>query len=201
MTYKTFKTLALVGATAISLGLMSYQANAANTANVTFDIDTLSGITATTGSTMDFGTWLIGIHTGDTPTITMATDGTFSAVGTPGTSQVKNLTGATSGTAGTVTVTLPAGADGLTLQMTRTAVTDFADAGLTLEDSLITYSNGDALGAAQNGTFLSGPTNNVPISITTGATGAVVSFGGTITASATPSDATHTASFDVTFAY
>lgn len=201
MTFRNIKKMAIAGAAVLALGITSSAVYAGNNATVNVEIDTLSGITATAGNTMDFGNWLIGIHTGDPETITMTTAGVMSTSSTnaAGTSQVVNLDGTTAGQAGTVVVTLPAGANGLTLQMTRGAITDFVDAGLTLEEANITYSNSDS--GVQNGTLLSGGGNAVPITITTGATGATVSFGGTITASATPADNTHTASFNVAFAY
>ena len=193
MKFQSLKTLALVSTAVLG---MSMPVLAADNANVTVDINTLGGITALTTADMNFGHWLVGVRTGDAPTIVMTPDGTLSTTTGVGSQLIKLDAGAT-GTEGTVLVTLPTGADGLTIQMSRGLITNFVDTNLSL--GTITYSNSDA---AQAGTLLEADPGK-PITITTGATGATVSFGGTITASATPvgDNVTHTASFNVSFAY
>ena len=193
MKFKSLKTLALVSAAVLG---MSMPVNAADNANVTVDIETAGGITALTQTDMNFGHWLVGVHPGDAPTIVMTPAGVLSTTTGVG-SQLIKLDAGANGTQGTVLVTLPTGADGLTLQMSRGAITNFTDTSLSL--GTITYSNSDA---AQTGTLLEADPGK-PITITTGATGATVSFGGTITASGTPvgDNVLHTASFLVSFAY
>lgn len=164
-----------------------------DTADVDATITTSSGITAADGVDMDFGDWLIGVNNGDQATITIDTDGDLTAVeGT--TSQLIELTGATTGVAGTVTVDLPSGADGVELQMSRGTITQFTDTNITLDD--ITYSTATEAEAPL------AESTPVVVTVVTGGTPETVSFGGTITAEdASPADATHTASFTVTFNY
>lgn len=196
MKFKSLKTLALIGTALIGAGLIPTGVNAADDADVIVDLETQAGITALTQVDMDFGDWIVGIASGDTATITMAAaDGAFTT-NEGASSDLVELNGATNGTQGEILVTLPAGADGITVQMTRGAITDFTDAGIEL--TAINYSNSDNGGQA--GTLAEA--TPVPITVTTGATGATVSFGGTITATATPADnVAHNASFDVAFAY
>lgn len=196
MKFRSLKTLALVSTAIIGLSVPA-SVNAAPNALVTVDINTQAGITALTNVDMDFGSWLIGVHPGDAPTVIMAAaDGALSTT-TGVSSQLIELTGAANGTQGELLVTLPAGADGLTVQMSRGAIADFAGGDLSL--TAVTYVNSD--NGAQTGTLLEA--TPVPIDIAVGATGATVSFGGTVTASATPAGdgVTHTASFNVSFAY
>lgn len=199
MRLNKYKLLALTSAIVMQMVAAPSFVNAADNADVTVDIETAAGITAVTQTDMDFGSWLIGVHTGATPQIIMAAGTGVLSTASLGGSQVINLTGATSGTRGTVLVTLPAGANGITLQMTRGTITQFTDTSLSL--GTITYVNSDD--GDESGTLASGSANAVPITVDVGATGATVGFGGTITASATPvGDAVvHTASFDVAFAY
>ncbi len=194
MNFKTLKNLAIIGTAALALSYGAAKAADSETVEVLMDIE--SGITATAGTTMDFGDWLVGVHASETPTLTMAVaTGNVTAGGTT-LSRLVKLTGAAT-TAGTVVVTLPSGANGVTLQMQRGAVSAFS-AATEFTMTSVTYLNSD--NALQTGTLaLATP---VPIDVTTGATGATVSFGGVITATATPAtDGAHTATFNVSFAY
>ncbi|MCP3703598.1 MAG: hypothetical protein GY954_11810, partial [Alteromonas sp.] len=72
-----------------------------------------------------------------------------------------------------------------------------ADGGLALD--IVTYRT-----ASENGSLIT--TGGVlaaaqPITVLAGLTDEVVTLGGAIDITATPADATHTATFDVTFAY
>lgn len=199
MRFNKYKLMALGSAVVMQMMLAPSLVEAANNADVTVDIETAAGITAVTQTDMNFGSWLLGIHSGDTPVITMSeVDGVLTRTAL-GTSQVVELGGATTGTRGAVLVTLPAGANGLTLQMSRGTITQFTDTSLVLGG--IRYINSDD--ALQTGPLASGVANAVPITITTGATGATVRFGGAVTANATPvgDGVVHTASFDVAFAF
>lgn len=198
MRFNKYKLMALGSAIVMQMMVAPSLVEAANNADVTVDIETAAGITAVTQADMNFGSWLIGVTAGETPTIQMAAATGF-LTPTPLTSELIELTGATNGTRGRVLVTLPTGANGLTLQMTRGTITQFTDTSLVL--GTITYINSDV--PAQFGTIAAGLPGARPITVTTGATGATVSFGGTITANATPvgNNVVHTASFDVAFAY
>jgi hypothetical protein len=191
------KSKLLTGAAILGLAIMAGPVNAAvftDNADVDITIDTLSGITAADGATMDFGDWLIGVAAADTASIVMATDGTYT-INEGATSQLVELGGNASGTAGTVTVDLPAGADEVELQMERGAITDFADAALTLSDiTYATATEGDDIPLAE--------ATPVVVTVDTGGTPETVSFGATITASnASPANGTHTATFNVVFSY
>jgi hypothetical protein len=196
MKFNSFKTLAMVTTAMIGLSV-PVSVQAAPDADVTVDIETQAGITADTENNLDFGHWLIGVHPGDTPSVTLAPDGALTFDDGAG-SQLIELTGAATGQQGEVRVTLPSGADGITVQMTRGAITNFADTSLVL--GTITYVNGDD--ALQTGTLLENDPGK-PITVDVGATGAVVSLGGTVTASATPAgdNVAHSATFNVSFAY
>jgi hypothetical protein len=196
MKFNSFKTLALVTTAMVGLS-MPINVNAAPNALVTVDIETQAGITAATQQDMDFGSWLIGVHPGDNPTVVLEPDGDLTTTTGVG-SQLIELTGATTGDVGEVLVTLPTGADGITVQMSRGAITPFADGSLVL--GTITYLNSDDV--LQTGTLLENDPGK-PITVDVGATGATVSLGGTVTASATPvgDGVVHTASFNVSFAY
>jgi len=195
MKFKSLQKLALVSSAVLGMAIPAAVYAAAPNADVTIDITTDAGITATNLNDIDFGTWIIGVHTGDTPTIVMpVATGTMTKTTGVG-SDLLAISG-TAGVLGQIKVTLPTGADGLTLQMQRAAVTQFADTNIQL--TAVTYKNSDNV--AQTGTLAA--VTNVPIDVTVGATGATVSFGGTITATATPADnLAHNASFVVTFSF
>lgn len=196
MTFKSLKTLTLVGTAALALGLSYHAAKAADSETVEVLMDIESGITATAGTTMEFGDWLVGVHSGENPTLTMAVATGTVTPGNMTLSRLVKLDGTVT-TAGTVVVTLPSGANGVTLQMQRGAVSAFSGA-TEFTMTQVTYANSDNV--AQTGVLaLATP---VPIEVDVGATGATVSFGGTITATATPAtDGAHTATFNVAFAY
>ena len=194
MNFKTLKSLALVGS-ALTLGIVSGNAVAAPNDTMDASITTSSTITATAGAVMDFGSWLVGIPGGSLATTTLVMNpNTGAVVRTAGAGhQVIALPGATA--YGTVTVTLPTGANGMTLQMSHAALTPTLGPGLALSN--ISYYNPNT--PAQTGVMTA--TTKYPITITTGATGVAVRFGGTITASATPNEGDHGEVFNVAFAY
>jgi hypothetical protein len=197
MNFKSFKTLALLGSAVIGLSLAPGVANADPDDDVTAAIQTSTTITATAGAVMDFGIWLIGIPASNVNSSTLVMDPQTGGVTptTGGGHQLIALTGSTPAF-GTVSVVLPTGADGLTLQMSHGALTPALGAGLVLSD--ISYYNPDT--PAQTGVMTA--STQVPITITTGDTGVAVQFGGTITASgSTPTDGPHGETFNVAFAY
>ena len=198
MRFNKYKLMALGSAIVMQMMVVPSLVEAANNADVTVDIETAAGITAVTQTDMNFGSWLIGIRSGETPTITLDEATGNVAVAGNTNSDIINLTGATTGTRGSILVTLPTGADGLTLQMSRGVITQFVDTSLVLSN--IEYLSADN---GETGVLASGAPNSVDILVTTGGTGALVRFGGRVTANATPvgDGIVHTASFDVAFAY
>lgn len=190
MTANKFKTLALFGAVALGLAFTSGSAKAQDTVNVS--ITQNAAITTTDVADMGFGTWFLAVVGGDDFTLTMDSGtgavadagrvGSFATVLTPGSGF------------GQVNVGLPAGANGIVLQMTASAITDFADAGLTLQN--LTY---DTATEGTNQSIVSMVSE--PVTVVTGGTDEVVTFGGQINVTATPAAGAHTASFDVTFAF
>ena len=189
----TLRSKLLSSAAILGMASLPVVAFAADNADVDASITTSAGITAANVANIGFGNWLVGIASGDTPTITLGpTSGGFTT-GAVGTSQLINLDGDTAGTVGQVTVTLPAGADGVVLQMTRSAITNFSDGGLAL--TAVSYDTDDIAPAVL------AQATPVDVTVESGGVAEPVTFGATITADATPADATHSASFNVSFSY
>lgn len=193
MRFNPLKLMAFTGA--VALGLAGAKTVIAQD-TVVATLITTSAITTTDVSDMDFGTWLLKLDgpLADVLTLTMNTNGAVTVVvggtgSTSGDSQFVNITPAT--TRGVVNVQTPASA---VLQMTRSNEVPFADGALTLTTVTVnTATQGDQVLAAAG---------TVPVTVTTAATDETVNFGAVITvAGAQPGDATHTASFDVAFAY
>lgn len=161
----------------------------AQTETVNAQLITNSAITTVDVSDMDFGEYFLIPAGGDNPTLTLTDTGAVNVtVANNANSTVTQLTAPA--TEGVVTVQVPA-AVGLT--MTRTNTVDIADAGLSL--TAVTYRT-----ATENGN-INADNSNGPVTVVAGATPETVTFGGTITATAQPADATHTAQFDVTFTF
>lgn len=189
----TLRSKLLSSAAILGMASLPAVAFAADNADVDVFITTSAGITANNVADINFGNWLVGIASGDTPTISLgATSGGFTT-GAVGSSQVINLDGDTAGTIGQITVTLPVGADGVVLQMQRSAVTNFSDGGLAL--TTVFYDTDDIAPATL---LVATP---VDVTVESGGVAEPVTFGAVITADATPADATHTASFNVSFSY
>lgn len=187
MYVQSMKSLAVLGAFALMLAF-STNANAQTT--VQASITTNAAITVADGVDMDYGTWFLAVNGADDFLLTMTTAGVVTASGNV-TSTATNIVPAVG--AGTVTVTTPTGTTNTVLQMTRSAIIDFPDAGLTFQNT--TY------GTAAQGANQALGVVAVPVTVATGGTPQTVSFGGQINVSATPADATHLASFTVSFAY
>ncbi len=192
MKFNALRTMALTSA--VALGFAFVQPVFAQVETVDAKLTTTSAISSADVSDMDFGTWLAVFVAGDAPTITLTDDGSVAATQT-GTvangSQIVQITAPA--TEGVLTVQIPAPG---TLTMTRSNSSDFADANLTL--STTTYRT-----ASQAGT-IDGDTDTGTITVLAGATDETVTFGGDIDiggAGASPADASHTASFDITFSY
>ncbi len=184
--------MALTSAVALSFAFTNN--SFAQTETVGATLITSSTIATTDVSDMDFGTWLVQIGTVDAgagDVIMTITDDTTAAVSVAGISdsQVVQIIAPT--TEAVVNVQIPAPG---TLSMTRGALTDFGDAGLSL-----TTTSWQQVGGAGTADIA----NGASVNITVGAGGVdeVIHFGADITMSATPADDTHTASFPVTFTY
>lgn len=194
MNFKTLKTLALMGSAIVAVGIGSNSAAAAPNDAMDASITTSSTITAVAGAVMDFGSWLIGVPSGAPASTLVMNPNTGAVVPTAGTGvSLIALPGAPA--VGTINVTLPAGANAVTLQMSHGVLPNTLGAGLQL--SAISYYNPNT--PAQTGVMA--PSTPVPITITTGATGVDIRFGGTITATATPTTGAHGEIFNVAFAY
>jgi hypothetical protein len=191
----TLKSLALANASVVALGAATIAGPsvlAQTSETIQASLTTSGTLTSTKVSDFDFGEFFILIGGGDTPTLTMDDNGNVAVVvAGDNNSTVTELVAPT--TRGEVTVTGPV--DGLVVTMTRSATTDFGDAGLTL--SAVEY----ATATEGNGNAINADGNNGNVTIVTANTPETVSFGGVVTAGPQPANATHTAQFDVTFSF
>lgn len=194
MNFKTFKTLAALGAATLALSTMSGAVKAADNADVTASLTTHSSITAANGTDMDFGRFLIIVRNSETPTIEIpANSNTYAIVGATQ-STVVPLDGVNAGVRGTATVTLPTGADNTAIQVTLDSITDFA--GAALDITAASYSTATETG---NNAL---PLNTGSIVTTvTGGTPETVTFGATVTANSTPTDGSYSGALNITFDY
>lgn len=182
------KTLGKIALTACLL--LAPMKASAQTETIQADLITDSAIVTTNVSNMDFGEWFL-VHGGvGTGVLTLTDDGSVSttATTTPVGSTFSNLTA--SATEGVITVEIPSAA---VLTMTRSGTVDFPDAGLSL--AAVSYRT-----ATENGAIDTDATA-VPVTVVAAATPETVTFGGQVAITATPADATHAATFDVTFSY
>ncbi len=190
MRRNTLKLLAFTSAIALGMSFSSDVIAQTETVNAT--LTTSSAITTTDVSDMDFGEWLIQFVALDTPALTLTNDGSVvttqtGAVGNG--SQVINITA--TATEGVVNVQTPSPA---ALTVTRSATSDFVDVGISLTDT-------DYRTATEGVVALDADLDTGTVTTTVAATDEVVTFGGIVGITATPADAAHTASFDVTFSY
>ncbi|MGZ9109226.1 MAG: hypothetical protein ACXW4B_10460 [Micavibrio sp.] len=188
MTANKLKTLALFGAVALGLAFIPGTAKA-QTVNATLTTD--AGITTVDVSDMGFGTWFLAYIGADSFTLDMDTAGTVVANGIATSFATELVPGSGFGE---VTVDLPLGANNIVLQMTATAITDFADPALTLQSLL--YETATELADQP---FV--PLVGTDVTVVTGGTPESVRFGATIAVSAQPADGLDTATFDVSFAF
>ncbi len=192
MRRNTLKLLAFTSAVALSMSLSNNSFAQTETVNAT--LITSSAITTTDTSDMDFGTWLIQLTAAeiadDGITITLSDDQTATATAgdIDNASQVVQITAPA--TEGVVNVQIPAPGN---LTMTRGALTDFVDAALSL--TTVTWNTASTASA----TIAAAGTGTV--TVLAGSTDERIDFGGIVTATDTPGDGTHSASFDVTFTY
>ncbi len=190
---KTFKYGIAIGAAIMGISGFTGQAHAqTNSALVTAQITVVSGIEATVGLPIDFGTWVLAYRAGNNFTLVMDTTG---AVVADNVASVAIPVVAGAG-AGNLTVDVPAGLTNTILQMTRGAITNFAGgSGLSL--TAVSYRTASQVEAPFAQTV------NHPVTVITGGVDEVVNFGATISITAQPlvQAAPHTASFTATFNY
>lgn len=201
MTFSKTKKIAAVAVAMMGIAFLPSIANA-QTATIQASITTDAAIDVVDGDDMDFGTWLLIHRNSDDFELVMDTAGaitTANLAGGAGDSVAQELTSVDQ--AATVTVDLPTGASNVELALTRTAITNVAgdldgdgSTALTLQD--ITYST-----ATETGNNTLAESTPEVVTVVAGGTPETVSFGGTIAVSGQPNDTTHTAAFDVTFAY
>ena len=193
MTFQSIKTMAATAA--LLIGVVGAGSIATAQTPVQAAITTNAAITVVDIRDMAFGTWLLVFRNADAFSLTMDTTGVITPVGLgggPTNSIALNLV--TAPLTARVSANLPAGANGVVINMQRDAIVDMPDLGLTfVSPTYATVTEG-----ANQALPLATP---VPVTVVTGGTAEVVDFGGTIDVSATPANATHTASFNVTFAY
>lgn len=190
-----FTTLRNGTAVAVAiLGISGFMGQAQAQTVITTNLTVDSAITVTPGNNIEFGTWLLVYRNADPFELTMDTTGTITpnniAVG-PGNSVAVQLAAGTG--QGTLTVDLPTGANGVTVNMTRGVITDMPSIGLTLQN--ITYATFTQAESA----FLQA--TNEPVTVVTGGVPETVSFGAEVAVTAQPADGPHSGTFTVNFAY
>jgi len=186
MRRKTLKLLACASVLAIGSTAVISEAFAQTTVDVPVTLTTSTAITVANTADMDFGEWIMIYNNGNSTLVLNPLTGVVTPTSGGGTTVL--VESVASASVGTVTVQTPAAA---ALNHWFTLTLDFADAGLAL--TVPTYS--------LNG----GGVVNVPgaTGTTIATTGAVdtITYGGTATMSATPTDAAHTATVQISFAY
>jgi len=194
MNFKTFKTLAALGAATLALSTMSGAVKAADNADVTASLTTHSAITAANGTDMDFGRFLIIVRNSETPTIQLPSNSGTYVLGGITQSTVVPLDGAGAGVPGTATVTLPTGANNTAIQVTLDSITDFAGAALDITAASYTTATEAVDTALVIGT-------GAIVTTVTGGTPETVNFGATVTAASTPTDGSYSGALNITFDY
>ena len=193
MNFKSLRYAAAVAA--VTAGITGFAGQASAQTPVVTTLTVNSTVTVADVADPDFGTWFLIFRNADAFELTMDTAGNVTAnnlAGGAGNSVALNLVAAPS--EGTVTVDLPAGANGVVLNMQRDNIVDFLDGGLTLQN--ITYAT-----ATEGANQVFAALTNEPVTVVTGGTPETVSFGGEIAVTAQPANAAHTASYNVTFAF
>lgn len=193
MNLKSLRKKLVLGGLAVSTtALIAGAAVAQNDPQaVTVSLVTTSALTSGTPQDSSFGEWLIIVRSTETILLTMDNAGDVVASGDTNSSVIEiDDTGAQTGL---VQITTPTGIDGEDLQMTHGGITDFTDAGLSLTSILYTDT------VTTSGNFTAGTA--VPVRVVTGGTQEDVTLAHVISATITPADATHTASYTVSFAY
>lgn len=171
---------------------------AAVTPTVNVNLTTNSAVTVVDGVDMQFGTWFLVFRNADLFSLRVSpVDGSISTVGLGGgTADSQAINTIPGSQAGTVTVSLPTGINGVVVNMQRTATVNFTDTNISLTN--IMYDTAQDAGAT--GVVMT-PVTNYPVTIVAGGTPETVRFGADIAVTGTPADGVHTASFDVSFAY
>lgn len=175
-----------MGAVALGMVLTSNSAKAQTTVGAS--ITTSAAITVVDGNDLNFGTWFLAVVGADDFLITMPNTGVAVASGNVASFATKTTA---VDVPGTMTVSVPAA--GIVLQMTRSAISDFTDGGLTFQNP--TYTTFTEVGDNPLGLL------PVPVTVVAAGTPETITFGGQIHVTATPANQAHTASYTVAFAY
>ena len=187
MRRKTLRLLACASAVALGSAITTGDAIAQTTVNVPVTLTSNGAITVANTADMDFGSWILIDGTSDSTLVLNPVTGTVTPTANGGATLAEYVASAS---VGTVTISTPASA---AVNHWYSNITDFPDAGLSL--GTITYSlNG---GAAANVPAATGTTITTAGSPTTD----TLEYGGTVTVSATPANATHTATVTISFEY
>jgi hypothetical protein len=191
-----FKSLRYGMAVAVAMaGISGFVGSAQAQTPVLTNITTSSSVTVADVADLEFGTWFLVYRNADAFELTMTTTGTITAnniAAGPGNSVALSLVAGAG--EGSVTVDLPAGANGVVLNMQRTAIVDFLDGTLPLQNTTsgtTTQGENQAMATAVN----------VPVTVVTGGTPEEVRFGGEIAVTGQPADGAHSASYNVSFAF
>lgn len=194
MQFKSLKGLMLAASAIAGLTSVATNSQAADNATMNTVIEAVPALNVVKTSNLDFGRWLLSHDTNDI-VLVMDTTGNVTPSTTAPSTVLELDTNASA--AGRIDVNLPAGLNNYLLDMTVSTITDFADAAYTL--SAITY--GTATEGANQAVTADGLAVH-PVTVVTGGIPEVVTFGATITVSATPTPGIDSdGSFTVTFAY
>lgn len=177
------------------LGISGFIGQAQAQTVITANLDVDSAITVVAGNDIEFGTWLLVYRNADAFTLDMvASTGVTTPAGLGGGPTNSVAIELVAGTgAGDLTVELPAGANGVVINMTRGVITDMPSTALTLQN--ITYNTVTENDAAFAQTI------NHPVTVITGGVPETVSFGATVAVGGQPVDGPHSGTFTVNFAY
>ena len=187
MRRKTLKLLTCASAVAIGSAIAANGAFAQTTVNVPVTLTSNSAITVANTADMDFGSWILIDGTSDSTLVLSPVTRVVTPTANGGATVVESVASAS---VGTVTISTPASA---AVNHWYSNITDFPDAGLSL--GTLTYSyNGAAAVAVPAATGTTITTTGSPTTDT-------LEYGGTVTLSATPANAAHTATVTISFEY
>lgn len=176
MQFKSIKAIALATTAVMALSF-PINSQAADNATVNAVIEAMPALDVIKVRNMDFGRWILTYSAGFDLVLDTAGNVTTTAVAPDVAIEIDT----NASTAGRLDVTLPVGLNAYALDMTVAAVTDFGDAAYTL--SAPTYGT---VTEGQDNAITDDGTTTHPVTVVTGGVPEIVTFGATITVSATP---------------
>lgn len=192
MQFKSLKAVALATTAVMALSF-PINSQAADNATMNAVIEAMPALDVIKVRNMDFGRWILTYSAGFDLVLDTAGNVTTTAVAPDVAIEIDT----NASTAGRLDVTLPVGLNAYILDMTVAAPTDFADAAYTL--STPTYGT---VTQGQDQAITADGTTTHPVTVVTGGVPEVVTFGATITVSATPTPGIDSdGSITATFAY